>query len=500
MRIIYNQDCTNLFAITKEPLTPAHVDQMVDEVADGGAEVMLINPNAQRVNYPSQVWQTFWDGFTPDDRAFLGPVPDEQVAGRMAWVAQMQRLADAGCDYLARALARCREKGLTPGVTVRMNDMHDVPWPGSHLFSAFYLAHPEWRLRNPDICGWGATGLNYEYPSVRAHYLALIRELVTQYEFEVLELDFLRFQCYFPREDFARHAGIMTGFLRDVRALLAASGRKIELIPRVPTSPAAAYEQGFDVAQWARDGLIDGLTTGAFLNTNWDIPVEEFRAAMGDETPLYIGADVCIERVSDPPSRYLPLYPDFLRGFAAGYHAAGADGLNFFNFFCTREKEGWGREDDPLFAVLRELRAPAELHGVSKAYALTANSDGGLRETDRPGQAPVVISASRRHDFHLLLAAEPDSARVTVELRLKGDTLPEPTQLWLHVNAVMTGWAMEVLALPDSANMALARFAVPARALRDGWNRLMLCNEGADITVHGLDVRVEGGPDDATRD
>lgn len=32
-RILYNQDATNLFGSTKEPLTPAHVDRMVDEVA-----------------------------------------------------------------------------------------------------------------------------------------------------------------------------------------------------------------------------------------------------------------------------------------------------------------------------------------------------------------------------------------------------------------------------------------------------------------------------------
>ncbi len=64
-RVIYNQDCTNLFAITKEPITPAHVDQMVDEVAEGGADLLLINPQAQRTSYPSRVWPTFWEGYTP---------------------------------------------------------------------------------------------------------------------------------------------------------------------------------------------------------------------------------------------------------------------------------------------------------------------------------------------------------------------------------------------------------------------------------------------------
>jgi hypothetical protein len=39
-------------------ITPADVDRMVEKVAEGGADLMLLNPNSQigRVNYPSQVW------------------------------------------------------------------------------------------------------------------------------------------------------------------------------------------------------------------------------------------------------------------------------------------------------------------------------------------------------------------------------------------------------------------------------------------------------------
>ena len=64
-RLIYNQDCSHLFGRTSEAITPAHVDEMVDEVAPGGAELMLINPNTQRANYPSKVWQTFNDWSNP---------------------------------------------------------------------------------------------------------------------------------------------------------------------------------------------------------------------------------------------------------------------------------------------------------------------------------------------------------------------------------------------------------------------------------------------------
>ena len=66
-RVLYNQDCTNLFD-SGGKLAPRDVQQMVDEVAHGGADVLLVNPNAQLVNYPSKVWQTFWEGYKQGDR------------------------------------------------------------------------------------------------------------------------------------------------------------------------------------------------------------------------------------------------------------------------------------------------------------------------------------------------------------------------------------------------------------------------------------------------
>jgi len=495
-RVIYNQDCTNLFGIVKEPIEPRHVDRMVNEVADGGADLLLVNPNAQRVNYPSRVWQTFWDGYAPGRREFFGPVPDADVPGREAWVSQMKRLADQGCDYLARALARCRKKRITPGVTVRMNDMHDVPWPGSNLFGKFYMAHPELRLQNPSVCGWSATGLNYEHKAVRDHYLALIRELAGGYDFDVLELDFLRFHCYFPRRDFDRHCAIMTGFVRDVRAILSESGRPIELMARVATHPAAAYELGFDVQAWAREGLVDIVSAGAFLNTSWGIAVDEFRSLVGDGVAVYACTDHSADRREGLHVRALPSDPRLLRGFAAGYLAAGADGVEFFNFFCTREESP---PRDPLFAVLRELRDLDGLRGQPKTYTVT--SGWAVAEVDGAYQAPVALPTTQPRAFHMFMAAEPAGTRVEADFLLAGKDDVRPDQLWLLVNSVPAGTARTVLDVPagekcaaekgaEDKRMRIATFALPAAALRDGRNVLVLRNEAAPLTVLSLDVRV----------
>lgn len=137
-RVIYNQDCSHVFGqVAKQgrAIKPDDIHRMVDEVVDGGAELMLITPNGQigRVNYPSRVWQTYWD-------------KRENIGGGLD---QMNHLADGGHDYLALSLAKCRGRGIAVGVSVRMNDTHDTPWPDRPVHSDFWRAHPEWWIESP---------------------------------------------------------------------------------------------------------------------------------------------------------------------------------------------------------------------------------------------------------------------------------------------------------------------------------------------------------------
>ena len=487
--VIYNQDCTDLFVHVKEPLEPRHVDRMVDEAATGGADLFLVNPNAQRVNYPSSVWQTFWDGYAPGRREFFGPIPDDQLAQRERWVGQMQRLAEQCCDYVERALARCRHCGIMAGISVRMNDMHDVPWPGSHLFSSFYMGHPELRLDNPPVCGWSAKGLNYEHQAVRDHYLVLIRELAANYDFDALELDFLRFHCYFPRREFGAHAAIMTEFVREVRRILDGTGRDALLTARIPATPASAFELGLDLEAWAEESLVQAIAPAAFLNTAWDMSVHEFRRVTKGRIAVYPCADASACRPDSLPSRSLPTDPELLRGFAAGYLGAGADGVEFFNFFCPREEV---TPAEPRFDVLRELRDLGSLRGRPKAYTLT--SGWAIAEADGPFQVPALLPPSHPRPFTFLLAAEPPGCNVVVDVTFEG-AAPAADRLWLHVNHLTAGSAQTVTSSTfGEKTFHTARFAVPVAALRDGESTLTLRNESnCALTVHLIDVRVGQG-------
>lgn len=488
-RVLYNQDSSNLFYVTKEPITPAHVDKMIDEVADGGADTFLVNVNAQKVNYPSRVWENYWHDFRPDDRSYYGLAEDMDVSGRRHLVSQMQRLAQQ-CDYLERALARCRMQNVKAGVSVRMNDMHDVPWPNSHLFSRFYREHPELYLPDIPIRMWASRGLNYEHKEVRDYFLLLIRELIEDYELDVLELDFLRFTAYFDRKNIDAHCHIMTDFLGDVRKLIDNSGKSIEFLCRIAATPAGARGLGFDVRSW-RD-IVDGVVMGMFLNTGWEFPVENYRRLVGDDVALYACSDYTAARWEGLVPVPLSTNSELLRGFSAGYEALGVDGVEMFNFFCSREGD---TPVDPAFDVLGDMRT--DQSGKHRRHLLTAGINHA--ESDLPAQVPVVVAPKEPRVFEMVLALFDNDQDFVLEVFVDGEMMVQ--DLWLCVNDEPVGCAVDccVGQTDVDGSYVTARFELPCASIVHGRNRILLRNDGASVNVLGLSVDVNGGGKDGQR-
>ncbi|MBI3920113.1 MAG: formylglycine-generating enzyme family protein, partial [Armatimonadetes bacterium] len=64
-RVIYNLDCSEYFVGTFGGVVPETIDKFVDEHAAAGVTDLFINVNAQRTNYHSDVWESYWDGYDP---------------------------------------------------------------------------------------------------------------------------------------------------------------------------------------------------------------------------------------------------------------------------------------------------------------------------------------------------------------------------------------------------------------------------------------------------
>ncbi len=492
-RVIYNYDSGPVF-FQEEPITPEHVDQMVDDVADGGADVLQICVNDQMATFPSHAWQTFWDGFKEGDASFFVDVPEDRIPPREHWLGQTKRLAEQ-CDYLERAMARCRERGLVPGLSMRMNDMHaGGEGPKSHMQSRFYKENPQFRTKRIDPRGYAREALDYSHPQVRDHTMALIRELVECYDHEVLELDFTRFAFYFDRINIPEHCEIINGFLREVRGLIDASDRNIRLLVRIASSPGAAKQLGFDVQAWAREGLADGITASQFINTGWEMPLDQFRELIGPDIALYAGTMAGACHWDGLPPEPLVTNPELLRGVASGYYALGADGISPFNFFAPLLHKP---PVQPSYSTLGELGDPEGLRTKRRRHLITGG--GELVEFDLPYQVPVHIGKNRTRRFEVVLAAEPEGAEVTARVFFDGRNLPE--DLWLRIGLHSVGQAAEVVDGPDGntgrvrpestpRKSRIGIFNVPSGVIRDGRNEFVLRSENTETTVLGLDVCV----------
>ncbi len=478
-RVIYNQDDSALFQLVrdrKEPIRPEHVDEMVDEVADGGADVFLVCPNTQKVHYPSKVWETTWD--------------NEEFRGSRLWVRLFEKQKELAqqCDYLERALARCRQRGIVPGVSIRMNTVHGFPeWPKSPEFSRFYMEHPQWQLngRYP-ARGYTSRGLNYAIPEVRDHYMSLIREIAGEYDIEMLELDFLRFPAYFYRDNIEQHCATMTEFIAEVRSTLDATGRDIALLARIAATPGGALGLGFDVQAWAQQGTIDGITVSEFHTTGWELPIDQFRSLVGPHVAVYAGGQSrAFTWKGLDPWHHLAANRELLRGFAAGYLASGADGVNLFNFFTCRQSYR-PQPQEPPFEVLAEMGDLEGLRSKERRHAITSGFH--LVESDLPRQVPVELSSGQSRKFGMTLAAE--GPGVQGSLLIIFDGTAHSDDLWLYLNDQPIGCAAQVVEGEQGTfRSQVASFDLPQGVVLDGANELIVCCENTTIRIVGLEVR-----------
>ena len=317
-----------------------------------------------------------------------------------------------------------------------MNNHHYTGDPSR--VSPLFFEHPELRTR-------GGKGLfNYARPEVREHYLKLAAEVLERYDVDGLELDWIRTAANFNDDEIDRGREILTDFVRAVhretQAAAKRRGHPVQLAVRVPAKPEFAHGLGFDVAAWAREGLVDMMIPSDYWNGFADLPVEDWRAQIGVDArqcrivPFTGTTYACTKGwMVNVMSRNLAA----MRGFAASMLDRGADGIYFFNNFqpvdspvrlrTPEGKEGWVKRkqmeltllptgegvefDDPVMNDVLAHRFEfgfqggdldgANLISAYLGYALTTNFTAELRGSRGLGDYSNtwLASANLTHTF-----------------------------------------------------------------------------------------------------
>ena len=381
-RVIYNLDCSQFFVGTFGPIVPETIDTFVDTHAALGITDLFINVNAQRTNYRSDVWESYWDGYDPEagvDQPFFAGINPERKWEASLFI-EKYSIYKAGCDYPKRMIDGARRNKLKAWISLRMNDGHNPEWPDHPGHSTFWKSHPEWRL---------AYGLDYEQPEVREHYMKLVREVCSRYDLDGLELDYLRFWLYFRAGREHEGVKLMTAFVEEAREATRGAakrlGHPVGLAVRVPTTPWIARRHGLDAVAWAKAGLVDMVIASPFWpSVDSDIPIETWQGLLiGTDVSVAVGLD---SGMHSGVENRLVTHEEMRGVIASGLHR-GADAVYFFNLF-TGPYQKWPREDHDQ--LVRDAGSYEALCRGTRRHPLTITSPWAEGEPGKDRAVPAT--------------------------------------------------------------------------------------------------------------
>ena len=479
--IALNEDNSHYFHTRAgQDLDAAAVDGWVDQYADTQVRDLMLCPNAMRTSYGSAVWDPIWHGYDPDgpdDQPLFAGLPEDQRAETRAGVHLAWQLHENRIDPYARWIARARQVGISPWISSRMNDLHSVDDPDNYLHSTFWREHPEFR-RVPDRNRpetWTDRALDFARPEVRANHMALLRELCERYDFDGLELDWMRFGYHFRVGGEAEGRAILTDWTTDVRALLdeheAKRGHRIKLGARVPARPVTSWALGMDAVTWARRGLIDMLVvTPFFASIDTDMPIEMWRQSLhGTDVTLAAGLEILVwPCVDDEAAGHNTL--NTARGAAASVLDRGADRVYLFNYMdsqtCMADVENYG-------TLLRELGSLDTLTGKARRHIVTR------ADTWAPGDPPgLALPADRAADgevaFRVHIGPSPESQSATIVVGVVDADDTNASALAFRLNGQAIGAAQPVELPEPRPTCPTFGVVAPADVIQPGYNIIEL--------------------------
>lgn len=364
MRVIFSNDMTNTNTCnTETAFQLGYLYESVDVTQNTGIDIHMLQPGTG--------WVPFWESQI---------YPPQQHAN---WYTQRTGMTvDSftnkmlqGKDIVWEFLWRCRIRGISPWISLRLNDRHEKEYvnfsstvmqqfgrPTALGFSQWYDEHPEYRL-DPDywdsISGYdpayiinnfrdelrNANLLNWAYPEVRQRKLDYLSE-ICEYGIDGLELDFERHPYFFRLDETTstQRKDIMTGFISDVRDMLDATAQPSQhrwLSVRIPFHLAEMDEIGIDVTELAAAGVdILNLSCDYYTEQQNDLRLIH---QMVPDLPAYLELTHVVGTYTMDDGITYKRYATAEELYTAAHlaYSRGAKGVTVFNFayYCQIDQE-----------------------------------------------------------------------------------------------------------------------------------------------------------------
>ncbi len=477
--LIVNEDNSHFFGSRPESeMTRAGVEAWVDKYAGGAVTHLFLNPNSMRSSVRSRTRDAIWE-------------PIDGVVPQGLWPRNALKLDQAGIDPYVLWIARARRHGISPWISMRMNDVHSADDPKSYLHSEFWRTHRHLR-RMPDgpASPWPNQALNYVHAEVREHQMGFLRELFERYDPDGFEIDWMRFGYHLTPGREAEEKEILTAFMREVDSLRRQwsekRGRRILIAVRVPAHPDAAVGLGMDGVAWAREGLVDWIIPCPFWSTSdFDIPVDLWRERLGTEakqTLIIPGIEHNVR--AWPTGKTASNDLATLRGFASAARERGAGNVYLFNWMDSQTRPVSEQEYARLIHFGLSAKAIA---GQARRHPVT------YRDTvpaGFPNGAQLPVEARGGGSFRIRTGTTSDVIRASLVVGLADREGVAAAVLEASCNGRRLGAAEEVVDLAGLAGVKRAlRFAIDLETLVPGENAVSV--RQADATSAQQIVWVE---------
>lgn len=315
------------------------INDYIGRFLEAKPDIIFLNVCYRRALTPSEVFDSYLYDIETDASGYalrdgqnrsvktLSPTTEGVSKYFMSFVLCARKLLQSGIDIYQFAIDRIRQTGCRVFLSVRMNDAH---------YTENVAINSSFALKNGCANTAEKNGVNLDYSkeSVQNYYYAYIAELLSQYDVDGIELDWLRYPTVLPqdkRSDF----GIIGDYMKRLRRLIGGYSKVVAI--RVLATEEENLSNGLDVGMWVADGSVDVITVENFyVPTNYELPVVAWRESIekknADHNPycLLCGSDWAVSCVSN---YNLAMTPALVRGFADTCFENGADGIYLFNYF-----------------------------------------------------------------------------------------------------------------------------------------------------------------------
>ena len=494
--VVLNQDCSEFQAkFPAEKMTVEGAREYFDRMNMGGNTHLFINPQAHNAAYPTKAGNAVWE---PDPRVGLptrGWRGDRFVDFKEPppFIVNSKLLAERGVDYVRVWIDRARERGISPWLSMRMNDAHDLFNPSSFSVSTFWLDHPEcrivpgsdgWRDGKPT---WWDAAYDYAHPEVRGHMLAIAREMLEKWDVDGIECDWMRFTHHVSKAEELAHTGHrhLTAFMRDFRKLAdevgSKRGRRIRVAARVAPRPDEAFGFGCDAEAWAREGLVDVVIASEFLfQSDFSLPCLKWKQILARANPqvkFLVGIDstgITRDGVHCGLTR-----PELCAYFERMYEE-GADGAYFFNYFLCNPNDPASR-----LVHVEGIRDAVKLRAEARTYPVTCNP---CVPAGRSCEFPFPAKLDRRWERHILLGRKGHPSSVRLRLLVDG-VIADADHDRVRLNGAAPTSVAKVKNAPKTKEgRQTYEFDYPVDALFD-WDNYVRIDPFRDaVTLLGVDL------------